>query len=377
MLAFAERAQVPMYYVSTAFVANPPSPKGDRFAGAAGYIDSKIEAEQLTRESAVPTVIVRPSVVIGDSRDGRMAGFQGLHRVAGMIARGMVPLIACDPEALIDTVPQDVVAAAMGRLLRQGVRQGEFWLTAGATAITAGDVMTVSLELGRRLGLNPTAPRFIAAEAVDRLLVPLLEDAISPELRKMFAELLESTWLFQMPRALPTSLPELGFAEQVTRTRLRTTFELSMDFWARSKGLLADAPSQALARGAGLMTLAPPEPGTHVLAAYRRHFGGGRAAVGQFLGGMVEVSSQGAWIEVDDGRRYLDFGGYGVFILGHRHPRGGRGGPRAAGPAPAGQPHVPRAGDRRRRRRTGAGRRPATSTWCTSSTPAPRPPRRP
>ncbi len=248
MLAFAERAQVPMYYVSTAFVANPPSPKGDRFAGAAGYIASKIEAEQLTRESAVPTVIVRPSVVMGDSRDGRMAGFQGLHRIAGMIARGMVPLIACDPEALIDTVPQDLVAAAMGRLLRQGVRQGEFWLTAGATAITASDVMAVSLELGRRLGMNPTAPRFIPAEAVDRLLVPLLEDAISPDLRKMFAELLESTWLFQMPRALPTSLIELGFAEQATRTRLRTTLELSMDYWARSKGLLADLPSQALAQ---------------------------------------------------------------------------------------------------------------------------------
>ncbi len=69
------------------------------------------------------------------------------------------------------------------------------------------------------------------------------------------------------------------------------------------------------------MTLAPPEAGTRLLAEYRRHFGAGRAAVGQFLGGMAEVSSQGAWIEVQDGRRYLDVGGYGVFILGHRHPR--------------------------------------------------------
>jgi putrescine aminotransferase len=69
------------------------------------------------------------------------------------------------------------------------------------------------------------------------------------------------------------------------------------------------------------MTLAPPDAGTSVLDTYRRHFGGGRAAVGQFLGGMAEVESSGAWIEVDDGRRYLDFGGYGVFILGHRHPR--------------------------------------------------------
>ncbi len=58
-----------------------------------------------------------------------------------------------------------------------------------------------------------------------------------------------------------------------------------------------------------------------VLGTYRRHFGGGRAAVGQFLGGLVEIASHGAWIEVDDGRRYLDCGGYGVFILGHRHPR--------------------------------------------------------
>jgi thioester reductase-like protein len=242
MLAFAERAQVPMHFVSTAFVANPPRAMGDRFAGAAGYIASKIEAEQLTRESTVPTVIVRPSVVIGDSRDGRMASFQGLHRIAGMIARGMVPLIACDPETLIDTVPQDLVAAAMGHLLRQGVQHGEFWLTAGKSAVTAADILTVSLTLGKRLGMDPSAPRFIPAEAVDRLLLPLLEDAISPELRRMFAELLESTWLFQMPRAIPTSLIELGFAEQVTRARLRSAFELSMDYWARAKGLLSVEP---------------------------------------------------------------------------------------------------------------------------------------
>ncbi len=69
------------------------------------------------------------------------------------------------------------------------------------------------------------------------------------------------------------------------------------------------------------MTLAPPLTASPLLTAYRRHFGGGRAAVGQFLGGTAEVSSHGAWIEADDGRSYLDVGGYGVFILGHRHPR--------------------------------------------------------
>ncbi|MFF4396499.1 aspartate aminotransferase family protein [Streptomyces sp. NPDC001480] len=52
----------------------------------------------------------------------------------------------------------------------------------------------------------------------------------------------------------------------------------------------------------------------------RRHLGSGRAIMGTVLGGMVETYSEGAWVHTDDGRRYLDFGGYGVFILGHRHP---------------------------------------------------------
>ncbi len=67
-------------------------------------------------------------------------------------------------------------------------------------------------------------------------------------------------------------------------------------------------------------TTTETEPELDVPATYKRHFGGGRASVGQLLGGMVEVASSGAWIHVQDGRRYLDFGGYGVFILGHRHP---------------------------------------------------------
>lgn len=65
---------------------------------------------------------------------------------------------------------------------------------------------------------------------------------------------------------------------------------------------------------------APPTLEETVLRQYRDHLGSGRAAVGQFLGGMAEELSEGAWITDTTGRRYLDMGGYGVFILGHRHP---------------------------------------------------------
>lgn len=58
-----------------------------------------------------------------------------------------------------------------------------------------------------------------------------------------------------------------------------------------------------------------------VLTLYRRHLSTGRAALAQLMGSVVEVASGGAWVRAADGRRYLDFGGYGVFILGHRHPR--------------------------------------------------------
>ncbi|MEU9211105.1 aminotransferase class III-fold pyridoxal phosphate-dependent enzyme [Streptomyces sp. NPDC048415] len=58
----------------------------------------------------------------------------------------------------------------------------------------------------------------------------------------------------------------------------------------------------------------------HIARLYRAHLSTGRAVLGSVLGGMLETASDGAWVYTEDGRRYLDFGGYGVFILGHRHP---------------------------------------------------------
>lgn len=75
---------------------------------------------------------------------------------------------------------------------------------------------------------------------------------------------------------------------------------------------VAPGPRTAATAGADLVA--------DTVDACRRHLGSGRAALGQLLGGAVEAESQGAWVTAVDGRRYLDFGGYGVFILGHRHP---------------------------------------------------------
>ena len=58
-----------------------------------------------------------------------------------------------------------------------------------------------------------------------------------------------------------------------------------------------------------------------VVEGYRRFVGEGAARVAEALDTPVEVSGAGAYVWDSAGRRYLQCGGYGVFILGHRHPR--------------------------------------------------------
>ena len=78
MTAFAAAAAAKpvLYHVSTAFVHT--TAVGDRGRTAIGYASSKSAAEQIVRSSGVPHVILRPSVIIGDSGTGEIDAFQGL-----------------------------------------------------------------------------------------------------------------------------------------------------------------------------------------------------------------------------------------------------------------------------------------------------------
>lgn len=57
-----------------------------------------------------------------------------------------------------------------------------------------------------------------------------------------------------------------------------------------------------------------------ILDLYDRHVSRGLARIAEQTGLPVEVRSAGSRVWDADGRDYLDCGGYGVFILGHRHP---------------------------------------------------------
>jgi putrescine aminotransferase len=57
-----------------------------------------------------------------------------------------------------------------------------------------------------------------------------------------------------------------------------------------------------------------------VVDGYRRHVSRGRARLAELTGGLVEVASHGSTVVDATGREFVDCGGYGVFLLGHRHP---------------------------------------------------------
>src|SRR5215467_966088 len=124
--AFAAAAKAVLYHVSTAFVHTTVD--GDRGRTAVGYASSKSAAEEVVRSSCVPHVILRPSVVIGDSVTGEIAAFQGLYKVVAGILAGAAPIIPFDPSWPIDFVPADVVADAIACVVEKRVSQGEFWI---------------------------------------------------------------------------------------------------------------------------------------------------------------------------------------------------------------------------------------------------------
>ena len=57
-----------------------------------------------------------------------------------------------------------------------------------------------------------------------------------------------------------------------------------------------------------------------ILDLYRTYLSKGRATVAELFGSHMEVASEGCRVYTADGEEYLNCGGYGVFIMGARHP---------------------------------------------------------
>jgi nucleoside-diphosphate-sugar epimerase len=214
----------------------------DGVASPGAYLASKVAAERWLREHAPDSVIIRPALVAGDSQTGHIGQFQGIYQIFGGVAVNALPLLPVPATALVDFLPQDVVAAGIARLVRDGAVGGDYWLTAGRQALDIGELVTLAVRVGESFGHPVHRPRCVAdGSMVDRLLMPLLDDVIPAALRRKFQEMLELVPLFRGDTPFPSSLADLGLADRVSRASLAESFTRSLRYWADVRGLAAQA----------------------------------------------------------------------------------------------------------------------------------------
>src|SRR5215472_3674364 len=242
--AFAAAANAVLYHVSTAFVHTKVD--GGRGRTAIGYARSKWAAEEAVRSSGVPHVILRPSVVIGDSATGEIAAFQGLHQVVAGLFAGLVPMIPFDPGWPIDFVPADVVADVIACLVENRVSEGEFWVSAGDKALRLDEGVAVVVEFAGALGVSIDQPRFVPPDMFDRLIGPVFLDALPVRIRRNVVRMLEFfTTYLQSGETKPSSLDQLVTLGMRQLPDQRESLRNTVKYWAVQKGYAQPGTEQA------------------------------------------------------------------------------------------------------------------------------------
>ncbi len=142
VLAFAKAAAKSDFnayvHLSTAYVAGDttdlvgPDYLGvtDRFRNT--YEQSKAEAEANVRAqmSELPTIIFRPSIIVGDSRTGEAIGLSTVYWGIKSYLQGQRQFYA-NENASLDLVPVDYVVNAMMSIIRKDDALGDCYLLAG------------------------------------------------------------------------------------------------------------------------------------------------------------------------------------------------------------------------------------------------------
>lgn len=139
VVAFAKANGAKILHVSTAYVcgerdgviAEEPVSPDTQFGNA--YEESKAAGEAVVRESGLPFIIARPSVVMGEAASGRIREFPSICNLFRLLARGSISLLPVTENANFDLVPIDYVAGGIVTLAEKfdSAMGGIFHLTSG------------------------------------------------------------------------------------------------------------------------------------------------------------------------------------------------------------------------------------------------------
>jgi nucleoside-diphosphate-sugar epimerase len=166
-------------YVGTAYVAGERSGLVRENELAVGqsyrntYEQTKAEAETFVqaRLASLPGVILRPSIIVGDSRTGVTSSFKMMYWPLKIYARRLWRTVPGYPDAVLDIVPVDFVARSVAQLLFDEAALGcTVHLCAGPRAsATIQQVAHRAMEY-----FNGPEPRFVDPRFFFAVVRPLL-----------------------------------------------------------------------------------------------------------------------------------------------------------------------------------------------------------
>jgi len=157
-----------LVYISTAYVAGWRTGvvyehelvMGQEFKNH--YESTKFQAEVWVREAMdrVPTTIIRPAIVVGDSRTGETTKFDGPYYLLRAISQahraGRAMLQFGRLEASVNVVPVDYVVAAIGAVAGDPVAEGQTLHLVDPDPLTSSQLVTL---LSERYGASPPKGR--------------------------------------------------------------------------------------------------------------------------------------------------------------------------------------------------------------------------
>ncbi|MFN0156650.1 MAG: SDR family oxidoreductase [Bacteroidota bacterium] len=138
------------------------------------YEQSKNESERIVRDHMheIPSVVFRPSIIIGDSRTGKTSTFNVIYIPLRLLYKGMLTYVPGTPETTLDLVPIDWVDDAMVAIMQQPESISKvFHITAGPQrAARLGEVVLKALEyFDQHAPLRkPRTMEFISREEFER-----------------------------------------------------------------------------------------------------------------------------------------------------------------------------------------------------------------
>ncbi len=147
-------------YVSTAYVCGTQSglimedaPLSTHFYSL--YEQSKAEAESIVRASALPFIVCRPGMIVGNSLTGRTRNFNTVYYVLKLMLQGKLNVLPVSRRQRVNVVPVDYVAHQVADLTMNPSATGKtFHLTAPADRLPEVGELVDAVRLWAKEHLN-------------------------------------------------------------------------------------------------------------------------------------------------------------------------------------------------------------------------------